>query len=168
MIREAGARIFLAVLLGQTNRGVPDSLKVPQTQRLLFQAHGRGDQIYVCKEAEGKFGWVLKAPDAKLFGTDGKQLGRHFAGPTWEANDGSRVVGKAVANEPSPDAHSIPWLRVEAVGHEGAGMMAAVSTIQRLQTQGGKAAVGGCDASKAGLETRVPYEADYYFYGPAK
>jgi hypothetical protein len=33
---------------------------------------------------------------------------KHYAGPTWEAADGSKIVGKALANEPAPKAGAIP------------------------------------------------------------
>jgi len=104
-------------------------------------------------------------PRAELLGENGQRVGRHFAGPTWEASDGSRVVGKMIANLPSPDSGSIPWLLISAVSHEGTGKMTRVESIQRLNTKGGKAPAAGCDAAHTNAETSAPYEADYYFYG---
>jgi Protein of unknown function (DUF3455) len=147
-------------------RQVPPQLQPPTTEQLLLQVHAKGDQVYTCKGDAPQFVWTLKAPDAQLFDKDGKPFGKHFAGPSWEAQDGSRVIGKAVANAPSPDADSIPWLLVNIVGHEGAGVLARATTIQRLNTKGGKAPATGCDASHAGQEVRVPYSADYLFYAP--
>jgi hypothetical protein len=110
---------------------------------------------------------VLKAPEAQLFDKDGEPFGKHFAGPSWEANDGSRVSGKAVANAPSPDTESIPWLLVNIVGHSGSdGVLTLAITIQRLHTKGGKAPAAGCDAGHSGQEIRVVYSADYLFYAP--
>lgn len=106
---------------------------------------------------------MLSRPDAKLSDESGKQLGSHFAGPTWEWSDGSRVVGRAVANA-TPDPDSIPWLLLTATEHQGNGVMKNVSSIQRLSTKGGKAPAGGCDASHKGEETRSHYTAVYYFY----
>ena len=97
---------------------------------------------------------------------EGKAFGKHFAGPSWEANDGSRVTGKAVANVPSPDADSIPWLLVNILTHDGSGVLSRATSIQRVNTKGGKAPGSGCDASHTGQELRVPYEADYLFYAP--
>jgi uncharacterized protein DUF3455 len=145
---------------------VPPQLQPPTTEQLLLQVHAKGDQVYTCKGDGPQFAWTLKAPDAQLFDKDGKPFGKHFAGPSWEAQDGSRVTGKAVANAPSPDADSIPWLLVNIVGHEGAGVLSRATTIQRLNTKGGKAPATGCDASHAGQEVRVPYSADYLFYAP--
>ncbi len=97
---------------------------------------------------------------------DGKPFGKHFTGPSWEATDGSRVTGKAVANAPSPDANSIPWLLVNILSHDGTGVLSRATTIQRLNTKGGKAPASGCDAAHVGQELRVPYSADYLFYTP--
>ena len=145
---------------------VPPQIQAPVNEKLLLQVHAKGDQVYICQEGVTQFAWTLKAPDAQLFDQDGKRFGKHFAGPSWEANDGSRVTGKAVANVPSPDADSIPWLLVNIVSHEGNGVLSRATTIQRLNTKGGKAPASGCDSSHSGEEVRVPYSADYLFYAP--
>ncbi len=145
---------------------VPAQLQPPANEKLLFKVHAKGDQVYTCKRAATQFTWTLKAPDAQLFDQDGKPFGKHFAGPSWEASDGSLVTGKAVANAPSPDPDSIPWLLVNIVSREGSGMLSSATTIQRLNTKGGKAPASGCDASHVGQEVRVSYSADYIFYAP--
>jgi hypothetical protein len=145
---------------------IPPQLQPPATEQLLLQVHAKGDQVYSCKSEAAQSTWTLKAPDAQLFDKDGKIFGKHFAGPSWEASDGSRVTGKAVANAASPEADSIPWLLVNVVGHEGSGVLTRATSIQRLNTKGGKAPASGCDASHAGQELRVPYSADYFFYAP--
>lgn len=145
---------------------IPPQLLPPANQELLLQVHAKGDQIYICKSDAAQFAWTLKAPDAQLFDKDGKLFGKHFAGPSWEATDGSRVTGKAVANVPSPDANSVPWLLVNVISHAGSGILSRALTIQRLNTKGGKAPDSGCDASRANQELRVPYSADYLFYAP--
>jgi hypothetical protein len=142
---------------------VPDQLRPPAGAAVVAQVHAKGVQIYTCNGDGSQFTWMLKAPDAKLFDKSGKPFGKHFAGPTWQANDGSRVTGKAVANV-SPDADSIPWLLLNAVSHDGKGVLSQVDNIQRLNTKGGKAPASGCDASHAGKEVRVAYTADYVFY----
>lgn len=145
---------------------VPQALQAPANEQLVVQVHAKGDQIYSCKVDGPQPGWTLKAPDAQLFDKDGKAFGKHFAGPSWEASDGSRVVGKAAANAPSPDADSIPWLLVKVVSHAGEGVLAKVTSIQRINTKGGKAPASGCDAGHAGAEVRVAYSADYLFFAP--
>ena len=144
----------------------PPQIQAPANEQLLLQVHAKGDQVYTCKGATTQFAWTLKAPDAQLFDKDGKPFGKHFAGPSWEASDGSRVSGKAVANVPSPDADSISWLLVNIISHDGSGVLSRATTIQRLNTKGGKAPASGCDAAHSGQEVRVPYSADYLFYAP--
>jgi Protein of unknown function (DUF3455) len=146
---------------------IPPSLQPPAGEQLFLTLHAKGDQVYTCKEGATRIAWILKAPDAQLFDKDGKPFGKHFAGPTWEANDGSRAIGQAAADAPSPDPHSIPWLLVHVVRHEGSpGVLSRATTIQRIDTKGGKAPDSGCDATTAGHEIRVPYTADYLFYAP--
>jgi hypothetical protein len=161
------ARVLLGFSFLQASAvpDVPKQLKPPGGQVLLVQAHGKGSQIYACQSTDGQYAWKLKAPDAQLLNGNGEKLGRHFAGPTWEANDGSRVIGKLAASVASPDADSIPWLLLESKSSEGPGLFASVKSIQRLNTKGGKAPASGCDAAHEKAETSVPYEADYYFYG---
>ena len=160
------AAAYLVAAFAVCGQHVPSQLQPPAGEQLLLQVHAKGDQIYTCKGDATQAAWALKAPDAQLFDKDGKPFGKHFAGPSWEASDGSRVTGKAVANVPSPDADSIPWLLVNIVGHEGSGVLSRATSIQRINTKGGKAPASGCDAAHAGAEVRVAYSADYLFYAP--
>ena len=149
---------------------VPDQIKAPSGEKLVFQAHASGAQIYVCQQGtDGKSQWMLKSPEAQLHDGKGAVIGHHYAGPTWKHNDGSEVTGKASAKVDSPDADSIPWLLVTATGHSGAGVFAQVTSIQRIHTKGGQTpAAASCGSSKLGTEAKIPYTADYYFYAPAK
>jgi hypothetical protein len=144
----------------------PQELQPPANERPLLQVHAKGDQIYSCNADGAQFAWALKAPEAELYGKGGKSFGKHFAGPSWRANDGSQVTGKAAANVPSPDAKSIPWLLVTVASRSGEGILARVTSIQRLNTKGGKAPASGCDAAHVGRELRVRYSADYVFFAP--
>jgi hypothetical protein len=145
---------------------VPKELQPPANEQLLLQVHATGDQIYTCKADGGQVAWTLKGPEAQLVDQGGKPFGKHFAGPTWEANDGSRVTGKAVANAASPDADSIPWLLLTVASHGGDGVLSRVTSIQRIRTKGGKAPTSGCDAARSGQEARASYSADYVFFAP--
>ncbi len=138
----------------------PEKLQPPSNEHLVLQVHATGDQIYICKQGA----WTFKAPEAKLIGKDGAQVGKHFAGPTWESSDGSQVKGKMAASVPSPDPDAIPWLLLTAVDHTGAGVMSSVTSIQRLHTDAGQAPKEGCDPAREGAEARSRYQADYYFY----
>lgn len=136
---------------------VPDKLK-PANESLSMIVPAKGDQIYECREAK----WVFVAPEADLFDGAGKKIGKHYAGPHWEAADGSRIVGAVKERADAPAAGAIPWLLLSAksVGPEGA--FSKVTSIQRVATKGGVAPAGDC--SQAGAKARVPYTAEYYFF----
>lgn len=169
-------RASLAVLLAGcataragTLPSVPDNLQVPATQTLLLGTRASGVQIYDCKPGKDDpthLEWVFRAPEADLFDAAGTRVGKHYAGPTWEADDGSKVVGETQAHDDSPDANAIPWLLLRAKSTSGAGVLARTASVQRLQTVGGKPPAGGCTGARAGAEARVPYSAMYYFYAP--
>jgi len=141
------------------------SLVVPSGERLAFSFDAVGVQIYACAASGSGVGWVFQAPEATLLNPGGQTAGTHFAGPTWQANDGSQVVGARVASV-TVDPSAVPWLLLSAASHAGAGRMAKVSFIQRFETVGGTAPAAGCDATTAGALSRVPYQATYYFYEP--
>jgi hypothetical protein len=132
-----------------------ESIDVPPHSRLLLRAVGSGDQVYGCINGS----WELKAPDAELLNQDGSVIGRHFAGPTWQLNDGSWIKGKAVAKQAAPDATAVPWLLLESVS--GTGKLGTVRFIQRTGTHGGNPPDGSCSQTAA---LRVPYTATYSFY----
>jgi hypothetical protein len=142
---------------------VPPALAVPAGNKLAFYYDAVGVQIYGCDATATGYGWVFRAPEAKLYAHHGKLAGTHYAGPTWQANDGSTVVASKIADY-SADPNSIPWLLLGATGHAGQGRMSDVTFIQRLETAGGKAPATGCDASHVGETARVDYTATYYFY----
>jgi hypothetical protein len=146
---------------------VPAALQAPENQKLVLKAHASGVQIYQCTAAgSGQFGWTLIGPEAVLSDRVGARIGRHYAGPTWKASDGSLVVGQVKAHSDSPDDGSIAWLLLDATHNTGTGTLGKVESIQRLHTQSGKAPADGCDAAHAMAEARSPYQADYYFYEP--
>ena len=146
---------------------VPDLLNVPQDQLLSFALRGVGVQIYACKAVDkdpGKFDWAFIAPEAALLDHGGNRVGKHYVGPTWEANDGSKVVGEVLAKDNGPDPDAIPWLLLRAITNTGTGVFSRITSVQRLNTAGGKAPTDACTQAKGGIEIRIPYTADYYFY----
>jgi Protein of unknown function (DUF3455) len=138
---------------------VPDAIAAPG-ETVVATFHAEGAQIYDCKaDAGGKLGWQFREPIATLL-RDGATVGRHYAGPNWEAADGSAVTGKAVANVPGTTQSDIPWLKLDVIARRGSGLLSGVTTVQRTSTHGG-VANGLCD--KAGSFYSVPYSADYVF-----
>ena len=148
---------------------VPDAIAVPAGLEPVLFVHAKGSQIYTCQAgSDGKFAWTLKAPDAELKDRKDKVIGQHSAGPTWKLKDGSEVIGKAAAHVDSLDPDSIPWLLVNVVTNAKKGMLADVTTIQRVHTHGGMPTNDVCDAAHVNTESKSGYSADYYFYAPAK
>jgi hypothetical protein len=147
---------------------VPEPLRVPADQSLIKQLHGVGVQIYECQPAKNdpaQFDWVFRGPEANLLSKGGRVVGKHYAGPSWEANDGSRVVAQAIGSSASPKPNSIPWLLLRARGTAGDGLFTHVQFIQRLNTAGGSVPAMGCRREQAGQQLRAAYTADYLFYG---
>jgi hypothetical protein len=145
---------------------IPASLRAPQGQQLVLQVHATGVQIYVCqpsKDDSARFEWAFKAPEATLLSRGGRQVGKHYAGPTWESKDGSKVVGSVLAKE-TPDPQSIPWLLLSAKSNAGKGVLSDVHSIQRVRTVGGLAPSGACGPNQLNQELRTSYSADYLFY----
>jgi len=146
---------------------VPDNLRVPATQKLSLEARATGVQIYDCKPSKddpARYEWLFRAPEADLFDKAGTKIGRHYAGPTWESNDGSKAVGEVKARDDGPDANAIPWLLMSTRSTAGTGILGKTASVQRVQTVGGKAPAASCSQAEAGKEARVPYSATYYFY----
>jgi hypothetical protein len=129
-------------------------------ETVVLATHAVGMQYYDCKPAaDGKLAWTFIEPGATLT-ANGKVVGKHGAGPTWELLDGSAITAKAVANAPGATENDIPWLKLEVTSHKGAGQLDAVTTVLRTNTRGG-VLKGACDRAKAG--EGMPYEADYVF-----
>jgi hypothetical protein len=127
---------------------------------IVLTVHAEGAQVYDCKAgADGKLAWAFREPIATLM-ADGKTVGRHYAGPNWEDVDGSAVTGKAAGNAAGATANDSPWLKLEVTAHRGNGVLTPVTTVQRINTSGGKLD-GACD--KAGATKSAPYSADYVF-----
>lgn len=149
---------------------IPDHLEPPADSVRLFSLQARGVQIYVCEVDPNDataFVWAFKAPEAELLNERGEVVGKHFAGPTWQGQDGSAVVGAVLERAAAPDAGAIPWLLLEAKDHQGSGAFSTITYVQRLDTVGGVAPSEGCDEAHAGEEVRAPYEATYSFFYPA-
>jgi Protein of unknown function (DUF3455) len=160
---------FVTLLAGcATTASAPEPLRVPATAKLLKQLHAKGVQIYECQPAKNnpsQFEWSFKQPEATLYTKTGGAFGKHYAGPSWEANDGSKVTGEMVQKVDSSKPDSIPWLLLRAKTIAGHGIFTRVTYIQRLNTAGGSAPVHTCSPSQAGQQLRVNYTADYLFYG---
>jgi Protein of unknown function (DUF3455) len=140
---------------------IPAELAPPQERPLVGKYAAKGVQIYVCRVKGVANEWEFKAPEAELTDAQGRPFAKHYAGPAWEASDGSKIVGKLLATEPAPEASAIPWLLLSTES-SGSGVLAGVHFAQRVNTSGGVGPTGACPT--AGTERRVGYTADYIFY----
>jgi hypothetical protein len=170
--------VFLAVLFvsGRAQAAsaydVPENLKPGANESLAMVTAAKGVQIYECRASHdraGEYEWTFVAPEAELFDAGGtKKIGKHYAGPHWEAADGSRIVGAVKERADAPAAGSIPWLLLatKSVGPEGS--FSRMTSVQRLHTVGGTPPTGGCFEAEAGTQVRIGYSADYYFFAPSR
>ena len=153
--------LSLAAMIGTATAAetLPDAIAAPG-ESIVLSVHAEGAQVYECKAgSDGKLAWAFREPIATLL-SDGKTVGRHYAGPNWEHADGSAVAAKAAGNAQGATAADIAWLKLEVTAHRGNGVLMPVTTVQRINTHGGKLD-GACD--KAGEFKSAPYSAEYVF-----
>ena len=150
---------LLGAAMSANAQTLPEAIAAPG-ETVVLTVHAEGAQVYECKAgADGKLAWAFREPIATLL-VDGKTIGRHYAGPNWEHIDGSAVVGKVSGNAPGATADDIAWLKLQVTASRGSGVLTGVTTVQRINTKGGKLD-GACD--KAGSFKSAPYSADYVF-----
>ena len=149
-----------------TPPAAPAALQPGANEHFAFSWHAIGSQIYECRATDkGGWAWVFVAPEADLYNQQNEKMGTHGAGPHWAALDGSRTQGSVKARADGAHATDIALLLLNATSTGGAGKMAAVSSVQRLNTQGGAAPATGCaQASDSGKRTKEAYSADYVFF----
>ncbi len=138
---------------------IPGTVAVSD-ETIVLKVRAEGAQIYECKaDPAGAATWQFREPIATLV-ADGKTVGRHFAGPSWEAADGSAIIGKVVGKAPGATSKDIAWLKLDVSARRGDGLLKDVTTVQRLDTQGG-GFEGPC--TDVGTFHAEPYSADYVF-----
>lgn len=149
---------------------VPAALRVPAGQAVFLKAFAKGVQIYECAakaDLPSTYEWKLTGPEATLADASGKSIGRHYAGPTWEASDGSAVVGEVKARDAGPNASAIPWLLLAARSTSGHGVLSATTSVQRVDTVGGLPPADACNETSVKKTARSAYTATYVFYRSA-
>ena len=160
-VAAAAAMAFFVATIPPQIAGAQDADAISAPgETALLTLHAEGAQVYECAGADGgKLAWKFREPVATLM-RDGKTLGRHYAGPTWELADGSAVEARIAARAPGASAQDIPLLKLAVSVHRGAGALSEATTVQRINTRGG-ALEGACGA--IGATTAVAYSADYVF-----
>jgi hypothetical protein len=154
--------VFALLLAGSPMAAeVPPKLTPPAGATLLGAYPAKGVQIYACAPHGTANEWTFKAPEAELVDAKGAVFAKHYAGPTWEAADGSKIVGKVMEMAPAPTEGAIPWLLLSATS-SGNGVLSSARFVQRIETAGGVGPKGPCPDQ--GAEQRVPYAATYVIY----
>ncbi|MBO1360242.1 DUF3455 domain-containing protein [Acetobacter sacchari] len=126
----------------------------------ILEVRAFGIQLYECRaDTDGKTVWALREPVATLI-DQGKTVGRHYAGPTWQFNDAGTVSGKLLTTQPGATAADVPLLKLAVVSRPSEGPLKDVAFILRLDTRGG-ALKGLC--RDAGALQAEPYDARYVF-----
>ena len=166
-----GPGLPAAAEAARTPLEIPPPLQVPPGYRLVWEVRAAGVQIYDCAPSitdPSVSVWTFREPAALLFDHGRHVAGIHYRGPTWTSRDGSTVVGAVppVASVPAPRPRAIPWLLLKAASAQGDGVLGNVDYIQRLDTAGGVAPPGPCDADEDATIS-VPYRALYRFYATA-
>lgn len=161
------ALLFVAAVLCGCQLVPPDAPQrslPPINAKPYLSLDASGVQVYRCDlGADHVAGWQLVRPSAKLTNAQGVSV-LHGAGPSWMAQDGSKVTAKVIASAPSPAAGNIAWLQLVASNDGQPGLLSRTTYIERVNTRGGVANPAACVASKAGQMLEVPYTATYVFY----
>ena len=149
-------------LAGPESPVVPYQIKVGDGNKVFLVGHGVGVQLYTCNGSV----WSSAVPRANLYGGNGKLIIHHFAGPSWQAKDGSKAVG-TVVDKVTVDRTAIPWVLLSATTTPGpdGDRLVDTSFIQRLDTTGGLTPpAADCNAATTNTVVEVPYTAEYVFW----
>jgi hypothetical protein len=151
--------------------GLSPQMRAGANEEPAFLLTGNGVHIYQCRvtandattnAAVNTFAWSFVAPDATL--SDGARTTARLASPNLieSASDRGSVSGLVRASQQA--GNNLPWTLMRAQPIGDAGLFTGVTSIQRVNTNGGMAPATGCNADSVGSEARVAYSADYYFY----
>lgn len=161
------AALLLAACAVTPVTPVPANLQ-PTGEREVERFASRGNAVYECRAKVGDpsgAAWAYASAEADLLDSEGRTVGRHtFPPPVWESNDGSRIAGQIKARADAPSPGAVPWLLVATRSTGNEGRLAKTTSLQRVNTAGGAAPVGGCDAKSLGSKQRVPFTADYVLF----
>lgn len=166
--------IVLFLLAGVTAHA-QTALSIPDGGKLLLHAYAKGVQVYVCAQDPkdtSRYIWTLTEPIATLYDKDNYriQIGKHYLSSTgqatWQTTTGVTISAVKVQQAPPRDTASIPWLLLKTTSSSGFEPLRATTYVQRIQTHGGKPSPAAANRAHKGQYLKVPYTAEYLFYGP--
>jgi len=145
--------------------GVSPALRAPANEIPSFMLSGSGVMVYQCKATPANpnvYAWFFVTPDATLY--DGSHEIARMSTPNLleSLDDGSSISG--VVRTAQASSGALPWTLSQAQPIGETGIFANVTSMQRVNTRGGLPPATGCNADNDGAESRVAFNADYYFY----
>jgi hypothetical protein len=146
--------------------GIAAGLRAPDTETPAFMLTGNGVYIYECRQSAldaNRYEWGFVVPDATLY-DGGRSVARHATAGLYEALGDRSSISGVVRGTQAAGTANLPWISIRAQPLAEAGLFSGVTTIQRVNTNGGAAPVTACGPANIGAEARVAYQADYYFY----
>jgi len=156
------AVLFLSTMATCSAVFAASSIEPPQAEQVMSTT-ASGVQVYSCEyDAQHHLAWIFKSPLATLYDPSGQPVIRHAAGPSWQADDGSRVVGHVLAQTPSITTESIPQLLLETHSAGANGTLSGIRYVQRINTVGGLMPAAACTSEHQTGSS--PYLANYVFY----
>ena len=145
--------------------GTIPALRASAAEEAAFVLSAEGAHVFQCRpvDGNGRWGWVFTAPDATLY-EGSRTVGTLQVPNLWEStSDRSSVAGVVRATQ-SAGSSNLPWAALDAHPIGASGMFTGVTSIQRVNTQGGVAPTTACGPGNENAESRVNFRADYYFY----
>ena len=166
LLAAAGLALALPAAALTEPSGLAAPLRVSAAEVPAFVLNGDGVYVYQCRPSltvANAYEWAFIVPDATLY-DGGRSVARHATVGTYEALDDRSSVSGIVRGMQPAGAANLPWVLIRAQPLSQSGIFAGVTSIQRVNTNGGAPPTTGCDATSEGAEARVAYRADYYFY----
>jgi hypothetical protein len=146
--------------------GLSAGLRAPANEEPAFMLSGNGAYVYECRQSvldPNVYEWSFVVPDATLY--DGSRtVARHATPGMFEATSDRSTISGIVRASQAAGVANLPWVSMQTQPMSPEGLFAGVTSIQRVNTSGGAAPTTGCGPTSLGSETRVAYQADYYFY----
>lgn len=132
---------------------------IASSDRVVGQAAARGVQIYRCQGAsDDNLAWVYTGVEATLM-QGSNEIGTIARGPVMTFRDGGKVEATSRAEAAAP-GYAIPWRLYDAKS-SGGGQFGSVTSVQEINTSGGRAPEGKCSKNQKDITIRVNYTADY-------
>jgi hypothetical protein len=144
---------------------LPEQIRARLQETVFATFMVKGVQLYECRVVRADpaaYGWAFIATEAALFDAAGNRIAEHYAGPSWHAEDGSRMTGQLRAEIDPPRRGAVVWQLFRVIPGGRPGLFSRASSLQQVNTAGGVMPPIVCHHGNAGAIARVPYTADHY------